>query len=131
VSIGFFRSYGGGGYSIGPVLQCRRIVNRYESPAFALMDRMVLAMDYCSDDPETMAQVVAQSLPSLQRIFGAKRALPTDIDELGATLATAFCLWLPGSFVINESCWEVIEALIDLGIPTQGIMTSTTYARSK
>lgn len=126
VSIGFFTSYEAGRYSVGPVLNCQRTVYSRESPAFVLIDRIMTAIAICRSDPKTAMQVVDHGVSTLRQIFGAKQALPTDIDEHGATLTTTFCCKMYIYSYFDDLFWQVVGMLMDLEIPTQGTGTHET-----
>lgn len=147
VSIGFLTTHGAGGCSISPMLQCRRTVQRMKTGAFVLIDRMARCFSFCPSY-EVRVQVIDQGLEILRQLYDTQQALPTDIDEEGATLLTRFChdilcytLFTPDVLsralremellggkkpegtqsAVTPLLWRVIDSLFGLGIPTQGV----------
>lgn len=120
VSLGFTISWGAGGSSLGPVLRCRGMVEHKRAPAFVLMDRLFLAFILWSDFPALVNRVVEQSSFHLRKLYATGRASPTDVNEHGATLLTN---WIYGSWRHGTSpaSWSLIETLLDLEVPTQGV----------
>lgn len=123
ISVGLRADYGAGGSSIGPVLRYSRTVDSRTSPAFILMQRLIVALDY-SWNPNSISvdiKVVKRGLETLQNLYGDGRASPCDVNEYGATVLTLFCGILIRPKSGESSHWSVIDKLLDLGVPTQGV----------
>lgn len=150
VSIGLTTKRGAGGCSISPVLQYRRMVKSALSPAFVLANVLAEAFSFCAY-PSRREPLVDAALEGLRQLYANKQALPTDVNQLGATVLTWFShlvFWRTGAG-INYGIpldtqtkmgranrlqgtgagdldrfpllWKVINGMLELGIPTQGV----------
>lgn len=150
ISIGLLTRHGAGGCSISPVLQYRRALQPGPAPAFALTNALAEAFSYCTFQSVTEPLIDA-ALEALRQLYANKQALPTDVDHLGATVLTWFCyrvFWLMNAgYYIGvpqdtqkkmlrakalqlqgarrrddfRLLWKVIDGMLALGIPTQGV----------
>lgn len=150
VSIGLLTKRGAGGCSISPVLQYRRTVLCSVSPTFVLTGALTEAFSFCTF-PSRREALIDTALEGLRQLYINKQALPTDVNQFGATVLTWFCyltFWrtntgfyygipqdtrrkmiltnrLQGAGGGGKSNFQllckVIDGMLDLGIPTQGV----------